>query len=83
MIWSTRQTSSVPPRLKISRPIVTLPVLILRAAPLRIGALSDEGKSALTAGIPHARLVEFDGVGHLIHGERPKEFVQAVEEFLG
>jgi pimeloyl-ACP methyl ester carboxylesterase len=62
---------------------LTMPVLILRADPEKGGALPDEGKSALTTGMSHARLVEFDGVGHLIHGERPEEFVRAVKEFLG
>jgi pimeloyl-ACP methyl ester carboxylesterase len=62
---------------------LTMPVLILRADPEHGGALSDEGKATLTEGMPHARLAEFAGVGHLIHGERPEPFVRAVEEFLG
>jgi pimeloyl-ACP methyl ester carboxylesterase len=32
--------------------------------------------------IPHARLVVFDGVGHIAMAERPKEFAHAILDFL-
>ncbi|MFI9024546.1 alpha/beta fold hydrolase [Streptomyces sp. NPDC053560] len=32
--------------------------------------------------IPHAELVTIDGAGHLVHEERPREFLDAVKGFL-
>ena len=58
------------------------PTLVLRADPALGGALGDAGRDQLLAALPGARLVEFPGAGHLIHAERPDEFVAAVEGFL-
>ena len=37
---------------------------------------------AIAARMPNAKVLVFDGVGHIPHKERPSPFVQAVEEFL-
>ena len=58
------------------------PTLVLRADPASGGALADAGRDQLLAALPAARLVEFPGAGHLLHAERPDEFVAAVEGFL-
>ncbi|MDF2443520.1 MAG: hypothetical protein JWR01_1723 [Subtercola sp.] len=36
----------------------------------------------LVAAIPDARLVVLEGVGHLVHYEKPREAARAIEEFL-
>ena len=61
---------------------IAAPTLVLRADPALGGALSEAGRDQLLTGLPAARLVEFPGAGHLIHAERPDEFVAAVEGFL-
>jgi pimeloyl-ACP methyl ester carboxylesterase len=57
-------------------------VLLLQADPHHGGALSHSAaRRALTAH-GRCRLVQFHATGHVIHRERPVEFVEAVTEFL-
>jgi pimeloyl-ACP methyl ester carboxylesterase len=58
------------------------PALILQADPSLGAALSDEGREALRAAMPQARVVNFPGSGHLIHAEKEDAFVEAVGAFL-
>jgi pimeloyl-ACP methyl ester carboxylesterase len=58
------------------------PTLLLQADPALGAALSDEGREALRAVVPQARVVNFPGSGHLIHAEREDAFVEAVGAFL-
>jgi pimeloyl-ACP methyl ester carboxylesterase len=58
------------------------PALILQADPALGAALSDEGREALRAAMPQARVVHFPGSGHLIHAEQEDAFVEAVGAFL-
>jgi pimeloyl-ACP methyl ester carboxylesterase len=37
---------------------------------------------AIAAQMPNAKVLVFDGVGHIPHMERPQRFMQALEEFL-
>jgi pimeloyl-ACP methyl ester carboxylesterase len=47
----------------------------------RMGLNTDNAK-AIAKTMPHARVVAFDGVGHIPHMERPKPFLEEVERFL-
>lgn len=58
----------------------TMPTLLVAAAADQIVAVEDV--VALAARMPDARLVVLDGVGHLIHYERPEEAAAAIGEFL-
>jgi pimeloyl-ACP methyl ester carboxylesterase len=41
-----------------------------------------KGQRKLAAALPQAELVEIDGVGHLIHYEKPQEAAAAINDFL-
>lgn len=58
------------------------PTLILQADPALGAALSDDGREALRAAVPQARVISFPGSGHLIHAEQEDPFVAAVAAFL-
>ena len=60
----------------------TRPTLLLQADPALGAALSDAGREALHAAVPHAQIVRFPGSGHLIHAEQEDAFVAAVRAFL-
>jgi len=47
----------------------------------KMGFNTDNAK-AIAKTMPDARVVAFEGVGHIPHMERPKEFREAVQEFL-
>ena len=42
-----------------------------------------EHREAIRALFPHARFARLDGAGHWLHAERPREFEETVEVFLG
>lgn len=64
-------------------PSVTCPTLVLQADPLAGGALDDESAARALAALPRATLGRFPETGHAIHRERPAEFVETVQSFLG
>jgi pimeloyl-ACP methyl ester carboxylesterase len=47
----------------------------------KMGFNTDNAK-AIAKTMPHARVVAFDGVGHIPHMERPQHFLEEVERFL-
>ena len=59
---------------------LTMPVLLVAAAQDQIVALADV--RALATRLPQARLRVLEGVGHLIHYERPAEAAEAIGAFL-
>lgn len=61
---------------------VRVPVLIAHADPALGGAIPEESVAALRTIRPEARIVQFPGAGHAIHGDQPEAFVAAIEEFL-
>lgn len=59
---------------------LTMPTLLIVGADDQIAPLA--GQRRLAERLPDARLVVLDGVGHLIHYERPAEAAAAIREFL-
>lgn len=59
---------------------LTMPTLLIAGADDQIAPLA--GQRRLAERLPEARLVVLDGVGHLIHYERPAEAAAAIREFL-
>lgn len=59
---------------------LTMPTLLIAGDQDMIAPL--DGQRALVARLPHAELLVLDGVGHLIHYERPAEAAAAIEAFL-
>lgn len=57
-------------------------ILLLQADPLYGGALLPAHARAAVTAHGHCRLVQFHDTGHMIHRERPVEFVEAVAGFL-
>ena len=45
-------------------------------------ALTQEDIDIVLANAPDARLIKVPGVGHMIHDERPADFLQAIDSFL-
>jgi pimeloyl-ACP methyl ester carboxylesterase len=60
---------------------LTMPVLVVAGERDEIAPAA--GQHRLTRMLPDAELVMIDGVGHLIHYERPAEAAEAIERFLG
>jgi esterase len=60
---------------------LTCPTLLLRGAESDV--LSAETAKRMIATQPRARLVEIDGAGHMVPGDRPVEFLEALRAFLG
>lgn len=59
---------------------LTMPVLLIAAAQDDLGSV--DGQRQLAAGIPHSQLHILDGVGHLIHYEKPEEAAALITDFL-
>jgi pimeloyl-ACP methyl ester carboxylesterase len=62
-------------------PRIHVPTLLIAASNDPITAVADEEK--LRDLLPQAQLHVLDGVGHLIHYERPREAAALIVEFLG
>jgi pimeloyl-ACP methyl ester carboxylesterase len=60
---------------------LTLPVLVIAGEDDEIAPAA--GQHTFVAGLPDAQLVMLDGVGHLIHYERPQAAADAISAFLG
>lgn len=60
---------------------IGVPTLLIGADRDPITAVADQ--RALVALFPDARLTILEGVGHLVHYERPREAAQAIVEFVG
>ncbi|WP_433854927.1 alpha/beta fold hydrolase [Streptomyces kronopolitis] len=59
---------------------VTAPTLVIAGG--ESGHIPQEHLTALAERLPEARLVTVEGAGHLVHEERPGEFLAAVTSFL-
>jgi len=60
---------------------IAVPTLLIAGSDDLIAPLA--GQRALLEQLPDARLVVLDGVGHLIHYEKPAEAAAEIESFLG
>ena len=76
----TRTSLVQPDRLAEAARRITLPVLLVRGRMSDL--LSEEGARELQALVPHARLVDVAGAGHMVAGDRNDLFTAAVVEFL-
>ncbi|HUR47071.1 MAG TPA: alpha/beta hydrolase [Candidatus Saccharimonadales bacterium] len=61
---------------------VRCPSLLLQGDPEAGAALTDEDAAMAKKLLPHCRCCRFEGAGHLIRWERPREVTKAVLEFL-
>lgn len=61
---------------------VECPMLLLQADPAMGAALTQEDIDIVLANAPDARLIKVPGVGHMIHDERPADFLEAIDSFL-
>ncbi|REK88978.1 alpha/beta hydrolase [Streptomyces inhibens] len=59
---------------------ITAPTLVIAGGPT--SHIPQEHLAEMTDRIPGARLVTVEGAGHLVHEERPGEFLAAVNSFL-
>ena len=62
---------------------VTAPTLLIAADPALDARLHPAEAQAALHSLRDGYLVEFPGVGHVIHGQRAAEFCRVVTEFLG
>ncbi|MEZ5841089.1 MAG: alpha/beta hydrolase [Hyphomicrobiales bacterium] len=60
---------------------LTIPVLLVRGA--RSELVSEEHAREFLALVPHARLVDVSGAGHMVAGDRNDVFGAAIGDFLG
>ncbi|NHI16774.1 alpha/beta fold hydrolase [Microbacterium excoecariae] len=72
--------TSVANDVRASAPRIAQPTLLIAAVQDDITPIAAERRLATL--FPDARLVEIDGVGHLIHYEKPAEAADAIRDFL-
>ena len=76
----TRTSSMDPNRLQNAARAITLPVLLVRGRMSDL--LSEEGARELQDLVPHARVADVAGAGHMVAGDRNDAFTAAVLDFL-
>lgn len=76
----TRSSLTDPERLRIAAKKLTIPVLLVRGRMSDL--LSEEGAQELLELVPHARLADVAGAGHMVAGDRNDLFNDAVVSFL-
>lgn len=76
----TRASLVDPGRLQAAARAVTIPTLLVRGRVSDL--LSEEGAQELLELIPHAKLVDVAGAGHMVAGDRNDLFNEAVASFL-
>jgi pimeloyl-ACP methyl ester carboxylesterase len=76
----TRTSIVDPARLRLAAKELTVPVLLVRGRMSDL--LSEEGAQELLALVPHARLTDVAGAGHMVAGDRNDLFNDAVVSFL-
>ena len=76
----TRSSLVDPERLRIAAKKLTIPVLLVRGRMSDL--LSEEGAQELLQLVPHARLADVAGAGHMVAGDRNDLFNDAVVSFL-
>lgn len=74
-------TTSVSHDVRAAAPRIAQPTLLVAAVQDDITPI--EAERALVGLFADASLVEIDGVGHLIHYEKPREAARAIRAFLG
>jgi pimeloyl-ACP methyl ester carboxylesterase len=76
----TRSSLVDPERLRVAAKKLTIPVLLVRGRMSDL--LSEEGAQELLQLVPHARLADVAGAGHMVAGDRNDLFNDAVVSFL-
>jgi non-heme chloroperoxidase len=76
----TRSTMTDPVRLQAAARAIRVPVLLVRGRMSDL--LSEEGAQELLRLVPHARLADVAGAGHMVAGDRNDLFTAAVLDFL-
>ena len=76
----TRSSMTEPGRLVAAAKKITIPTLLVRGRMSDL--LSEEGAQELLELVPHARLVDVAGAGHMVAGDRNDLFNDAVVTFL-
>jgi len=76
----TRSSMTEPGRLQAAARALRLPVLLVRGRMSDL--LSADGARELQDLVPHARLVDVAGAGHMVAGDRNDAFTAAVIGFL-
>jgi pimeloyl-ACP methyl ester carboxylesterase len=76
----TRSSLVDPERLRVAAKKLTIPVLLVRGRMSDL--LSEEGAQELLELVPHARLADVAGAGHMVAGDRNDLFNDAVVSFL-
>ena len=76
----TRSSLVDPERLRVAARKLTIPVLLVRGRMSDL--LSEEGAQELLELVPHARLADVAGAGHMVVGDRNDLFNDAVVSFL-
>jgi pimeloyl-ACP methyl ester carboxylesterase len=76
----TRASIVDPNRLQAAARAITVPTLLVRGRVSDL--LSEEGAQELLELVPHARLVDVAGAGHMVAGDRNDAFNDAVITFL-
>ena len=76
----TRSSLVDPTRLRIAAKNLAIPVLLVRGRMSDL--LSEEGAQELLELVPHARLADVAGAGHMVAGDRNDLFNDAVVSFL-
>jgi len=76
----TRSSLVDPDRLQAAARALTVPTLLVRGRVSDL--LSEEGAQELLQLVPHARLVDVAGAGHMVAGDRNDLFNDAVVSFL-
>ena len=76
----TRSSMTEPGRLVAAARKITIPTLLVRGRMSDL--LSEEGAQELLELVPHARLVDVAGAGHMVAGDRNDLFNDAVVTFL-
>lgn len=74
------QRNAPPPRHRSGLAEITAPTLVVAGGPR--SHIPQDQLAQVAAAIPGARLTTIEG-GHMVHDERPAEFLAAVREFLG
>src|SRR5438445_2548497 len=76
----TRSSLVDPARLRLAAKTLTIPVLLVRGRMSDL--LSEEGAQELLELVPHARLADVAGAGHMVAGDRNDLFNDEVVSFL-
>ncbi|UNO38796.1 alpha/beta fold hydrolase [Streptomyces sp. MST-110588] len=75
------QRNAPDPRWWDGLPEITAPTLVIAGGPE--SHIPQQHLAEMAALIPDCRLVTIEGAGHLVHEERPLEYLDAVRAFLG